>query len=94
MDEHFIYIVFCHTSLAVLLIDCITSEQCMGGNTEESEKGEKFGFSKLKDRYIHAFYPELVLGVLLSQKKVHSRECSGHGFSIHYVRRQRLGWFL
>lgn len=28
IDEHFIYIVFCHTSLAVLLIDHITSEQC------------------------------------------------------------------
>lgn len=30
IDEHFIYIVFCHISLAVLLIDHITSEQCHG----------------------------------------------------------------
>lgn len=54
------------------------------------KKGEEFGFSKLKDRYIHALDPALVLGVLLSQKKVHSRECSKHGFYIHYVRGQRL----
>lgn len=58
------------------------------------KKGEKFGFSKRKDRYIHAFDPELILRVLLPQKKVHSRECSGHGFSIHYVLGQRLGWFF
>lgn len=30
IDEHFIYIVFCYTSLAVLLIDCITSERRPG----------------------------------------------------------------
>lgn len=86
IDEHFIHIVFYHRSLAVLLIYYIPSKWCHGWQYRRTrKKGEGFGFSKLKDRYIHVFDPVLVLRALLSQKKVHSHVCSRHGLSFYHV---------